>query len=143
LLNFREQQRLIFDAIKDNYNTYLPAHLKQFETTSDMLDFDKFKNDFTVFIDFSQINFRQSDYEDDCEDIEHLNLKVFLVHRNNQNEILQSNNLDSAYGFYRMMRDKPGLVFAKEIMIESIDFYNWVEGQRYLVVSEIALSLQI
>jgi hypothetical protein len=143
LLSFREQQEKIIEFITSNYNDYLPSHLINPAYTKEFLDFDRFKNDFTVFVDFAQIDFRQSPFEDDCEDIEHLALKVYLVHRNNQNEILQSNNLDSAYGFYKMIKEKPDLVFVKEITIESIDFYNWVEGNKFLVVSEIALSLQI
>jgi hypothetical protein len=142
-MTFREQQEKIFDFIKDNYNNYLPSHLINPAYTKEFLDFDKYKGNFTVFIDFAKIDFPNSNYSDDCEDIEHLNLTVYLVHRNNQNEILQSNNLDSAYSFYKMIKEKPDLVFVKEIAIESIDFYNWVEGQRYLVVSEITLSLQI
>jgi hypothetical protein len=143
MVSFNEQKEKIIAFIEKNYINYLPDEFKIFELTTEFLDFDKFKSNFTVFIDFSQINFRQSPYEDDCEYIEHLNLTVFLVHRNDQNKNLQSKNLDSAYGFYKMIKDKPDLVFVKEITIESIDFYNWVEGQRYLVVSEIALSLQI
>jgi hypothetical protein len=42
-----------------------------------------------------------------------------------------------------MIKEKHDLVFVKEITIESIDFYNWVEENKFLVVSEIALSLQI
>jgi hypothetical protein len=143
MVNFREQKERILEFIKKNYMNYLPDEFKIYELTTDFLDFDKFRSNFTVFVDFSQINFRQSDFEDDCEAIEHLQMKVYLVHRNNQNEKLQSNNLDSAYAFYQMINDKPDLVFVKDITIESIDFYNWVEGQRYLVVSEITLSLQI
>jgi hypothetical protein len=74
LLSFREQQEKIFEFITDNYNNYLPSHLQNPTYTKEFLDFDKYKNDFTVFIDFSQIDFRQSPFEDDCEDIEHLAL---------------------------------------------------------------------
>jgi hypothetical protein len=143
LLSFSEQQKKIVEFIEKNYINYLPDNITIFELTLSFLDFDKFKSDFTVFVDFSQIDFRQSSFDDDCEDVEHLNMKVYLVHRNNQNEILQLKNLDSAFAFYRMIKDKPDLVFVNEITIESIDFYNWVEGNKYLVVSEIALSLQI
>jgi hypothetical protein len=142
-MTFREQQEAIIAFIKNNYNNYLPSHLHNPTYTKDFLDFDKFKDNFTVFIDFSQIDFRQSNYNDDCEDTEHLSLTVYLVHRNNQSEILQSNNLDSAYSFYKMIKDKLNLIFVNEITIDSIDFFNWAEGNKYLVVSKIELSLQV
>jgi hypothetical protein len=143
MIDFKTQQKKIIEFITDNYKNYLPDNLKDYELTTSFLDFDKFKNNFTLFIDFSQINFKQSNYDDDCEDIEHCSISVYLVHRNNTSEVLQSNNLDSAFAFYKMIKEKLNLIFVKEITIESIDFYNWVEGNKFLVVSEIALSLQI
>jgi hypothetical protein len=142
-VNFREQQSLIIQFITDNYKNYLPSSLSEPEITTEFLDFDKFKGDFTLFIDFARIDFPQSNYKDDCEDIEHLALTVYLVHRNNKSEILQANNLDSAYALYTMIKDKPSLGVAENTIIESIDFFNYAEGNKYLVVSEIVLSLDI
>lgn len=142
MLSFREQQEKIIEFITNNYNNYLPSHLINPAYTKEFLDFDKFKGNFTVFIDFARIDFRQSSYRDDCGDIEHLALTVYLVHRNNASDILQANNLDSAYGFYKMLRDNPRLAIAENTVIESIDFYNWAEGNKFLVVSEISLSLE-
>jgi hypothetical protein len=143
MLSFREQQEKIIDFITNNYNNYLPSHLHNPTYTTDFLDFDKFKDNFTVFIDFSQIDFRQSNYNDDCEDTEHLSLVIYLAHRNNQSEILKSNNLDSTYAFYKMIKGNISMNFAQETTIESVDFFDWVEGNKYLVVSKIELSLQI
>jgi hypothetical protein len=41
-----------------------------------------------------------------------------------------------------MLRDNPRLAIAENTVIESIDFYNWAEGNKFLVVSEISLSLE-
>jgi hypothetical protein len=142
MVSFREQQEKIIKFITDNYNDFLPAHLQNPTYTTDFLDMDRFKNNFTVFIDFARIDFRQSDFEDDCEDVEHLSLTIYLVHRNDKSEILQDNNLDSAYAFYKMLKEKR-FVITKDINIESIDFYNYVEGNKFLVITEINLSLQI
>jgi hypothetical protein len=142
-MTFREQQEAIIAFITNNYNNYLPNELKNPTYTTEFLDFDKFKENFTVFIDFSTIDFRQSNYSDDCEDTEHLSLMVYLVHRNDKSEILQSNNLDSAYAFYKMIKENIRLGIAQNTTIDSIDFFNWVEGNKYLVVSKIELSLQI
>jgi hypothetical protein len=142
-VNFKKQQSLIIQFISDNYKNYLPSQISEPEITTEFLDFDKFKGDFTVFIDFARIDFRQSNYNDDCGDIEHLALTIYLVHRNNKSEILQANNLDSAYALYTMIKNRPGLGVAENTVIESIDFYNYAEGNKYLVVSEITLSLDI
>jgi hypothetical protein len=142
-VNFKDQQNTIINFISQNYKNYLPAHINEPEVTTEFLDFDKFKGDFTLFIDFARIGFPQSNYDDDCGDIEHLALTIYLVHRNNKSEVLQANNLDSAFAFYEMIKDKPDLGVAQINTIESIDFYNYAEGNKFLVVSEISLSLII
>jgi hypothetical protein len=142
-MNFYEQQQAIVNFITDNYKNYLPDNLKQFELTLDFLDFDRFKKDFTVFMDFARIDFRQSNYKDDCGDIEHLSLTIFLVHRNNKSEVLQNNNLNSAFSFYQMVKENIDLGIAQNTVIESVDFYNYAEANKFLVVSEINLSLDV
>jgi hypothetical protein len=142
-LNFKQQQETIINFISTNYSDYLPPDIPAPEITTEFLDFDKFKKDFTLFMDFARIDFRQSNYKDDCGDIEHLSLVIYLVHRNNTVNILQDKNLNSAYSFYTMIREKNGLGVAQDTTIESIDFYNWAEGNKYLVVTEINLSLDI
>jgi hypothetical protein len=142
-MNFREQQEEIINFITTNYPTYLPPIIPAPEITTEFLDFDRFKNDFTLFIDFSRIDFQQSRYDDDCGDIEHLSLVVYLVHRNNKSEILQDKNLESSWAFYTMIKENIGLDVAQDSTIESIDFYNYVEGSKYLVITEMNLSLSI
>jgi hypothetical protein len=142
-MNFKEQLTTLINFISNNYRNYLPSQISEPEITTEFLDFDKFKKDFTLFIDFSNIDFRQSKYNDDCGDIEHLSLVVYLVHRNNQSDILNERNLDSAYAFYTMIRKNIRLGIAQNTTIESIDFYNYVEGNKYLVCTEINLSLDI
>jgi hypothetical protein len=129
--------------ITDNYKNYLPLGISEPTITEEFLDFDKFKGDFTLFVDFTRINFPESPYRDDCEDVENLALTVYLVHRNNTSNVLQANNLDSAYAFYKMVREKYSLGIANSTVIENIDFYKYVEGTKYLAVSEINLQLDI
>jgi hypothetical protein len=142
-MNFKDQRENLIEFITDNYEKYLPSSFPEPVYTTEFLDFDKFKGDFTVFIDFAKIDFRQSNYEDDCGDIEHLSLVIYLAHRNNKSEVLQENNLDSAYAFYQMIKKNPGLGVAQNTIIDGIDFYNWVEGNKYSVITEINLSLDV
>jgi hypothetical protein len=142
-MTFKEQQDTLIDFIKDNYKNYLPSHIDEPEITQEFLDFDRFKNDFTIFIDFSKIGFPNSNYKDDCGDIENLSVVIYLVHRNNQSAILNELNLDASFAFYKMIQENPSLGIAQETMIESLDFYKYIEGQKYLVCTEINLSLNI
>jgi hypothetical protein len=142
-MTFKEQQEKIIQFITNNYNDFLPTYLQNPTYTKSFLDFDKFKDNFTVFFDFARIDFRQSNYDDDCGDIEHLSIIIYLVHRNNNSEVLQNNNLESAYSFYTMIKENIGIGVAQNTTIESIDFYNYAEGNKYLVVTEINLSLEI
>jgi hypothetical protein len=142
-LNFNEQQEAIINFISNNYKNYLTTGIPEPEITTEFLDFDRFKKDFTLFMDFARIDFRQSNYKDDCGDIEHLSVVIYLVHRNNNASILNKNNLNSAYAFYEMAAKNPSLGIAQNTTIDSIDFYNWAEGNKYLVVTEINLSLDV
>jgi hypothetical protein len=139
-MTFREQQEKIYGYVVANYDDYLPSRLKNPTFTKEFLDFDKFTGSFTVFFDFSKIDFRQNEYRDDCEDSNYLSLTVYLVHRNNTSEALQADNLDAAYAFYKMVKDNPRLGAAETTSIDSIDFYKYVEGNKYLVISDITLS---
>ncbi|MDR1926609.1 MAG: hypothetical protein LBQ13_02880 [Endomicrobium sp.] len=135
-MNFKEQQENLINFITNNYELHP-------EIITDVLDFDKYKNDFSLFVDFSRIDFRQSLYDDDCGDIEHLSIVFYLVRRNNTPAILNADILDAAYLLYELIKEKPSLGIAQNTIIESIDFYKYVEGTKYLVCSEFNLSLEI
>jgi hypothetical protein len=142
-MTFKQQQDILIDFIKNNYKTYLPSHISEPEITTEFLDFDKYKGGFTLFIDFTKIGFPNSDYDDDCGDIENLSLVVYLVHRNNQSVILNELNLDSAFAFFKMIKENPSLGIAQKTIIDGIDFYKYTEGNKYLVCTELNLSLDI
>jgi hypothetical protein len=142
-MNFKQQQNILINFIKDNYKDYLPAHISEPEITTEFLDFDKFKGNFTLFIDFTRIDFRQSNYEDDCRDVEHLSAVIYLVNRNNPSAVLNELNLDSTFAFYKMVQENLSLGISLNTTIDSIDFYKYTEGNKYLVVSEINLSFDV
>jgi hypothetical protein len=139
-MNFKEQEEKLIQFITDNYRNYYSLEP---EIVMDFLDFDKYKKDFTLFIDFSRIDFRQSNYDDDCGDIEHLLVTIYLVRRNDTPAKIQADLLDASWALYKMIRDKLSLGIAQNTSINSIDFYRYVEGTKYLVCSEFTLSLDI
>jgi hypothetical protein len=142
-MNFREQQNTLINFTADNYKNYLPANIAPPEIVNDVLDFDKFKNDFSLFIDFSRIDFRQSSYDDDCGDIEHLSLTFYLVRRNNTPDVLNADILDAAYSLYQMIKNQNSLGIAQNTTIESIDLFRYVEGNKYLVCAEFTINMEI
>jgi hypothetical protein len=139
-MNFKEQQIKIIDYIKANYKNYISIPEPIY--TIEFIDFDKFKGDFTFFIDFNRINFPSSQYEDDCKNVEQLALTVYLAFRNAQSNVLKENCLDASWAFYKMIGDLR-INTINDFSIESIDFYDWVEGSKCLVISEISCVLNI
>jgi hypothetical protein len=139
-MNFKEQQEAVIQFIADNYTKY---YLEQPEIINDFLDFDRYKKDFSLFIDFSRIDFRNSSYEDDCGDIEHLLITIYLVRRNDTPSKIQADLLDASFALYKMIHENTSLGVAQSTSIDSIDFYRYVEGTKYLVCSEFTLSLDI
>jgi hypothetical protein len=139
-MTFKEQQLTIIEYIKDNYKNYISIPEPIY--TVDFLDFDKFKGNFTFFIDFNRINFPSSQYEDDCKNVEQLALTVYLVFRNNINEVLKENCLDASWAFYKMINDLR-IKTINDFSIESFDFYDYVEGNKCLVISEISCMINI
>jgi hypothetical protein len=143
MADFKTQQKIIIEFIEKNFINYLPDEFKIFELTTDFLDFDKHKGNCTLFIDFTKIGFPNSNYKDDCGNIENLSVTVYLVHRNNTAPVLNELNLDASFAFYKMIQENPSLGIAQNTTIEGIDFYKYVEGQKYLVCTEINLLLEI
>jgi hypothetical protein len=141
--SFKEQQDALIEYLKSNYKDYLSPNIKEPEIITEPLDFDKFKYDSMLFFDFAQIDFRTSNYDDDCGDIEHLNLTVYLVRRNDKSEILQADMMDMAWAFYKMIREDTTLGIAANTNIESIDFFKYVEATKNICLAEFDLSLQI
>jgi hypothetical protein len=144
MITFYEQQNKIEKYLKENYEEYLSEYnIKEPVITTDFLDLDKHKSDFTLFIEYSRLEFPVTQWSDDCEHIEKLQLKIYLVFRNNTPDNLQKNMLNAAFAFYKMFRSNPGFNISNETLITGINFYNYVEANKYIVASEIGLTMEI
>jgi hypothetical protein len=139
---FFEQQNKIIDCIKNNYGTYL-GNISLPEVITDMLDFDKYKNDFSLFVEMSKLNFNRSSFDDDCGDIETLNITCYLVFRNKSPQELNKNLLNASYAFYRLLSKHNTLDVAEKTTINEVNFYKYVEGTKNIVCSEFDLTLEI
>jgi hypothetical protein len=141
---FYEQQEKIIQCIQDNYGKYLAKYdIALPEITIDMLDFDKYKKDFTLFLEMSKLNFNRSSFDDDCGDIENLHLVCYLVCRNNTPEVLNKHVLHTSAAFYTLLAKHNTLDIAEKTTLNEINFYKYVEGTKNIVCSEFDLTLEI
>jgi hypothetical protein len=141
-INFLEQQDRIIEYIKEHYAEYIPeGYHEPNNYTSDFIDLDRFKNDFTVFFDFGHYMFELKTNESELQEIE---LAVFLLVRNDKSKNLREKMLEYATAFYQMF-DYSDQCFDGVVdygKISSIIFYDWVEGLENIKVAEITLTLR-
>jgi hypothetical protein len=141
-INFLSQQDRIIEYIKSHYEEYIPERCPfPNDYTSEFLDFDKFKNDFTVFFDFGHYTFSLKTNESELQEFI---LTVYIVVRNDKPEKLREKVLEYATAFYQMF-DHSEQCFDGAVdygKINSIMFYDWVEGSKNLKVAEIELQLR-
>jgi hypothetical protein len=146
MVSFGKQREEFIKFLEGSYKSFLPSNLseKNIEIVDDFLDFDKYKNDFTLFIDFSRISFPFSKYSNDCGgETENLEATVYIVRRNDKSGVLKSDVLEMCYAFYEMVKEDNTLGVALNTVISEINFYNYVEGNKNLACGEISLSLTI
>ena len=131
--SFLELQNSFIKNIKDNYILYLGKYnIKQPEIITEFLDLDKYKNDFCMFVEFNKIEFPESKYDDDCEKSIRQHISVYLVFRNDSVHNIRENMQNATYAFYEMLCNT-------NIKINGIDYYHYVEGQKYIVASQISI----
>ena len=143
MINLNKQLEIIIDYFTLNY----PEYLKDYKIdlpfiTTEYIDFDKFKNDFVMYVEFDSINFSKSAYEDDCEFIEKLLMNVFLVIRNDTVKNLDKKIMDATTGFFNLLKNKK-IKISDNITVKNIDFFKYVEGNKNLVSSKFSLELEI
>jgi len=144
MVNFRKKLDAIKNFIEANYPKYLEAFdiEKAPMITCEYLDFDKFKNDFMLFIDFNNLNMNEDRYEDDCIHIARVSCDIYLVFRNAATETLRKNMLDATSALYELFRCER-IDIAHNINIDTVEFFNYIEGRNTLVASKTPISFDI
>lgn len=128
-MNLKNEQYNFIKLITDNYpGTY--------SLTTDFLDLDVHKNDFTIFVEFSNIDLSNHVNSDDCTKYGKLLVQIYLVLRNDNSLNLNTKLLESTDSFYK-------LLYKNDIEVRNIDFYNYASGTKYIVASEFSVSLDI
>ena len=128
-MNLQNEQEKFLKLIENDF-------IDKPEITVEFLDLDKFKNDFTLFIDFSNLSFNDKELNDDCQEYGTLNVQCYLVLRNDIPKNLNNKLLIHTDNFYHFLKEN-------DIKIEGIDFYNFASGTKYIVASEFSLKLNV
>jgi hypothetical protein len=141
-INFLEQQNRIIEYIQEHYGEYIPdGFAPPNDYTSDFLDFDKYKNNFTMFFDFGLYTF---ELKTNGSELQEFILTIELVVRNDTHEKLREKILQYATAFYQMF-DESDQCFDGAVSygkINSIHFFDFVEGSKNLKMAEIELLLK-
>jgi hypothetical protein len=140
-IDFLEQQDTIIAYIKEYYKDFIEGLPEPNEYTTDFLDLDKYKNNFTMFINFGGYTF---DWKTNESELQETELFVYLVLRNAPSKTLRDNMLKYTTAFYQMF-DESNQCFSGAVdygKISEINFYEWAEANKSIKISEIHLILR-
>jgi hypothetical protein len=142
-MNLKEIQDTFKDFIENNYEKYLQEYeIKKPVITTDFLDFDKYKYDFTCFVDFNRFLFNNSRYKDDCSASMQFYISIYLVFRNNTSENIKNKMLNATSAFYELI-EYNNIKKIQDKHITEIQNFNIVEGTKYISVSEVSINIEV
>jgi len=148
MMGFREQ----LEAIKNFVETEYPGHLEDHGisapfVTTEFIDFDRFKNDFCLFIEFDGANFAPSPFADDCGQVQRLQANIVIAFRNDTATNLYEKLMDASTALRELLRDekvhKERLAIADDLTVKAVDWFKYVEGNRHLVASKFSLEFEM
>jgi hypothetical protein len=142
-MDFRKQEEIITDYLKNNFEKYLQEfNLKAPEVVNDFLDFDKYKQSFIVFIDFDEVDFPQSGFNDSCSKTQRLAINFYLVFRNDAPANLQTKMLDATSAFCEMMWEFDARKFLSS-RVNKIHFFKFIEGANNIMSSKFTVEFEV
>jgi len=142
MIDFKKQEENIINYVTENYGFFLNNfNIKPPKITAEFLDFDKYKNDFVCYIEFDNSAFSDR-FNDDCTKTETLYINVYLAHRNNTPEKLNSLMLNSTSAFYNMIHIKEMKNIIKQT-VNKADFFKYIEGANNIFCGKLSIELII
>ena len=139
-MNLNAMQKKIVGYIDGNFDKYLSQYgIKKPTVSTEFMDLDKFRGDFTLFVDFNRITFAKGKFADDCGGAMQLSVSFFLVYRNATTEKLRETMLDGAGAFYALMGE---CNVAGDVVVNELNNYNIVEGTKFIVISEFQITFE-
>jgi hypothetical protein len=149
MIDFKEQRDILIEFINGNYEEYLnriniknplDLSIKKPLITDEFIDFDKNKSDFVCYIEYDNISFPQSRYNDDCSQTENIIINIFLVFRNSTPSNLNNSMLNATSAFLNMVRNEQ-FNDAVTSRINKVDFFKYIEGSNNIVSSKLTLEI--
>ena len=137
MIDFLKQQNIIQEYIDEIYT------IRNFKIVTDYLDFDKYKNDFIINIEFDTINFPFSKLNDDCTKLQNLLVNIYLVHRNNTPSELNKKMLEAASHFHSLIMNMKSDDIFFDVNINNINFFKYIEGSTNIMASKFELQINI
>jgi hypothetical protein len=131
-MDLKGTQDKYINLIKDNYKDYENS---KYEVQTDFLDLDKYKQDFNIFVDFSDVKFINH-LSDDCEQYGKLSEQIFLVVRNDTANNLKNKILNVSSTFYQLLKEN-------DLVVDSLEFFNYATGTNYIVISCFNLKIDL
>lgn len=140
-IDFEEFENSIINFTKENYKNYLRNGLAEpSRYINDFLDFDIYKDANEIFFDFENYNFNSLSNESEEQKI---NLKIYIVCRNDKSSELKKKILQYATDFYKFFEGSNnnfnGLIdYGK---IDTVSFFDAVEGDTGLKLAQLSISM--
>jgi len=146
--NFGKRLETVKNFVEKNYPEYLERYgIPEPFVTTEFVDFDRFKNDFVLFLEFDTINFNPGPYADDCGDVLRLAANILLAFRNDTVANLDRKLMDASTAMHGMLRaeklHKENPDMADNLTVRTLDFFKYVEGNKNLVAARFALEFEI
>jgi|GEM_PF-2403089 len=142
-LDFLSQQEKIKNFVQENYKKVL-SELSLGDVNDyidDYLDFDKYTKSKQLFFGFGKYKFNSLSNESNEEEFE---FKIYIAFRNGKAKDLKSLMLKYTAAFYEMFERSGGNFSGVSDFgtIEDVSFYNAIEGNINIKLSEITVILK-
>jgi hypothetical protein len=141
-MDYQEKEDLIVNYVRDKFNSFAPSSdvppVKYF--INEFLDFDKYNYDNALFFQFDDYAYEELTFS---SKLETGNMRIFIVSRNDKEQILHERLRRYASSFWNMF-EASGYSFAGIVdmgMITGARFFDAVEGNSGIKLCEITLSL--
>jgi hypothetical protein len=133
-MDFWNQQARIIEYVVHNYPKEIDAYI------NDFLDFDLYKKNRSMFFQFHEYRFDALSNESEKQIVF---MDVYIVVRNDTPEKLKRTILDYASAFWDLCKNTGFGGAADFVKIESIQFYDAIEGIKNLKAVEISVVFEV
>lgn len=140
MVDYKKQLENIKNYIK-KYNDYLTP-IEEYTIIDDFIDFDRYKQNFIIFIEIDNINYPITNFNDDCGGIQKMTFNIYLVFRGDTPANLNNKMLNASSSFYELIKHND----IENIMntnINRVDFFKYIEGSKNIISSKFTIQFDM